>query len=1151
MQNESISLLIKCLKLRLITQGCQVTGEVLFWFLMSIFEDEKYVDRGKYLRIIATKKQDEWMAESIIHKIVSRSELSDETYCRKLINTINGNSIHLFLCKYLSKADERKVIPKKTIESMLEILQNLKLNVSEICLDELEESTICEWPFIIKWYENIISLKALPFAWKEDSKLLDAAYYTSQLINRHGHGFMDKIYHSLTLYPIQETLFLTAVKRLYTGSLAISVEKLDKVCSLDDTYILFGDRNSCPGERTRETIFSIMKTSGNTSVNKETCHQIKKMLKNVDKIATKKSLMNDMTDLVMDTHLLYLTESDIKIWSIQCKLILKSKSASFENLLPEMVVVIDRAIHLKKQFHLRDAQKVSIIAFFIKLDASERGKLQQISTGEGKTLVVVAISIIKALLNEKVDIITSSSVLAKRDSRMNKEIFDLFDVSVSNNCSENINDRREAYLTDVVYGEIGSFQRDILITEFYDNNIIGGRSHTNIVVDEVDSMLLDRGDTVLYLSHEIAGINAIEFVFVYIWSFVNAKNMTGTDEDRRSVRRCILDAIYGIITVEDIRNCSPVESAVNVNEIWKILTEKGIVDNEGRLLTRRLTDFEKLENDDIEIFRCSNLAGYLINLLKDTVRKGNLLEVPHFLEEFVNHHLDEWIKNAFQAKYMKEGKDFVIDIDRTERGRGEDVNIVIMDNDTGQELYHMQWNCGLHQFLQLKYKCSISLESLKAVFMSNISFFRMYENLYGLTGTLGSTKERDLLREMYNVSYITIPTFQEPRFVEHDTILCTSTDGWLNSISETAILLSEKRPVLVICETIHSCCKLEKEFRRKDIDAYVYKNSYCEFHVLDNELNSGCIIIATNLAGRGTDIRINDDINALGGLHVILSYLPSNLRIEEQAFGRAARKGQNGSGQLIIFDNVNSSYRIKDVFTVSGLKVQRDTFENKRISKIQQRYENFIQVEENLFKEFQKYYNDLRRTLDKNSVDKQFQHVILQASLDRWAFWLDSAGKSLKQSGMHQAILCNLSKFLKEIDVSGVRHDSKKMMLMLQSPAQLVKAGKAKMLTKDYVMAQTFFKYVVDNYRHFSESALYYTAYCLLKKEEDDQHYEIVKRTLEQCKCLLRQREENIRNEVQIVNFISSQYTDRRDSVTLSNGFQRQKITQFRSLIRF
>ncbi|CAG2200975.1 unnamed protein product [Mytilus edulis] len=499
------------------------------------------------------KNQEEWIAESIIHKIVSRSELSHEVRCRELVNMIPVKSVHLFLFKYLSKVEDEKVIPKEKIKFILGTLQNLSDDVSDICLVELEESDIHEWPSIIKWYKNIKALKDLSFLWKEDSNLLEAAYYTILLANKHGDTFIDKIYQCLKSYQIEETLFLSSVKRLYSGSLTIDLSEIGKVkSSFDATYLL---------------------------------------------------------------------ETELPV-------LMKERLNKFSQLWKRLV-----------------------------------------------------------------DIITSSSVLAKRDSRINNDVFDLFNVSVSNNCSENINDRREAYSSDVVYGEIGSFQRDILITEFYDNNIIGGRNRINIVVDEVDSMLLDRGENVL----------------------------------------------------------------------------------------------------------------------------------------------------------------------------------------------------------------------------------------------------------------------------------------------------------------------------------------------------------------RGKSIQ--------------------------------------------------------------------------RVSK---------------------NYDVLRRTLNQNKVDKEFQHVILQASLDRWAFWLDSAEMFVNRLGTHSAINDFLSKFLIEIDVSRVRHDSDKMMLMLQSPSLLVNAGKAKMLTKEYTMAKSTLIMLFTSIRLF-RICLYYKAYCLLKMEDHDQDYAVVKSTLAHCSFLLRQRDEDLRNEVQIVNYINSKYTDGRNSFTLSSGFKQQK----------
>ncbi|KFB35144.1 AGAP011982-PA-like protein [Anopheles sinensis] len=172
-----------------------------------------------------------------------------------------------------------------------------------------------------------------------------------------------------------------------------------------------------------------------------------------------------------------------------------------------MLAVIDRAIELKRGFKLRDTQKLAVLALL----ANDGSTLAQVSTGEGKSLIVVAASIMKALFGEKVDIVTSSSVLAKRDAENNSDIYSLFGITISHNCSEDIEKRRQAYsLNQVVYGDLGSFQRDYLLDRFYGKNILGDRDFANVIVDEVDSMLVDKGNNMLYLSHDIPWMDKLE-----------------------------------------------------------------------------------------------------------------------------------------------------------------------------------------------------------------------------------------------------------------------------------------------------------------------------------------------------------------------------------------------------------------------------------------------------------------------------------------------------------------------------------------------------------------------------------------------------------------------------------------------------------------
>ena len=149
-------------------------------------------------------------------------------------------------------------------------------------------------------------------------------------------------------------------------------------------------------------------------------------------------------------------------------------------------------------------------------------------------------AIILALQGHNVDVMTSSRVLAERDAESHKDIFDLFGVTVGHNCTSDFEQSQRVYKRVVVFGEIGTFQRDTLLDSFHGKNVgIGSRERGYIIVDEVDSMLLDKGENVLYLSHGLPEMDALEGVYVYIWAFVNVKDARGTDADVRMVMECV------------------------------------------------------------------------------------------------------------------------------------------------------------------------------------------------------------------------------------------------------------------------------------------------------------------------------------------------------------------------------------------------------------------------------------------------------------------------------------------------------------------------------------------------------------------------------------------------------------------------------------
>lgn len=188
-----------------------------------------------------------------------------------------------------------------------------------------------------------------------------------------------------------------------------------------------------------------------------------------------------------------------------------------------------------------------------------------------------------------------------------------------------------------------------------------------------------------------------------------------------------------------------------------------------------------------------------------------MINVPLDLRPYALSKLDEWIMSAFRALMMGENNEYVIQ----SRQGFDDVNIVIMDNQTGVEQTNSEWSNGLHQFLQLKHCRKLTPESLKAVFISNVSYFKRYGyRLYGLTGTLGSIVERNMLKDLYNVDFMNLPTHKESKRIQLAPVVRDNRDAWLSSLaSQSKNILAKQRSVLIICSSIGQLDQICSHFR--------------------------------------------------------------------------------------------------------------------------------------------------------------------------------------------------------------------------------------------------------------------------------------------------------------------------------------------------
>ena len=357
---------------------------------------------------------------------------------------------------------------------------------------------------------------------------------------------------------------------------------------------------------------------------------------------------------------------------------------------------------------IRDVQ---LMAYFLFIDSfSADGRLANIGTGEGKSLIVQMLAIARVLEGKTVDCITSNTVLAERDAKAAEEIFSYFDVSVSNNCdakaNANMDSRKSRYDSDVVYGDTASFQRDILLTLFFNKEIRDAVAPA-LIVDEVDSMFIDSAETTLYISHNIEDLRYLDSILVNIWTAV----ATGADTQEFN--------------------------EYNVQMIESFILQK-MADNDDDCL------------------------------------------VPNKLVDFAKARLRIWINSAYTAKFMNASEEYSI----LESGRNQG-KAVVMDLNTGVEQMNTQWSNGLHQFVQLKHLNKLTSVSLKAVFSSNMSFFRLYgANIIGMTGTVGDEVEMDLMEEIYLCDTFRLPRFMEERYYELPSITGLTTRVWLDRIKD-------------------------------------------------------------------------------------------------------------------------------------------------------------------------------------------------------------------------------------------------------------------------------------------------------------------------------------------------------------------------------
>lgn len=530
------------------------------------------------------------------------------------------------------------------------------------------------------------------------------------------------------------------------------------------------------------------------------------------------------------------------------------------------------------------------------------GDIAEMKTGEGKTLVATLPVVLNAMSGQGVHVVTVNDYLAKRDAADMSRIYNFLGLSVGvvTNDLENDAKRKEQYDADITYGTNNEFGFDYLRDNMrYSLDEKVQRQHNFVIVDEVDSILIDEARTPLIISgpanRTLDGYKIADGVAKQLKKEVDFT----VDEKNRTV----------------------------------LMTEEGI------------SNAEKL-------FGVDNLYS-----LENAV---------------LSHHLDQ----ALKARYL-----FTADVDYVVR-EGE---IVIVDEFTGRLSEGRRFSEGLHQALEAKEGVMIKEESQTLADITFQNYFRLYKKLAGMTGT--AQTEATEFAQIYNLEVISIPTNVPMRREDmNDLIYKTEREKFEAVIKDIKACHEKGQPVLVGTASIEKSELLHALLKKEKVPHSVLnaKNHEKEAQIIKDAGVKGAVTIATNMAGRGVDIKLTDEIKALGGLYIIGTERHESRRIDNQLRGRSGRQGDVGKSRfyLSLEDNllrIFGSDRIKAIMERLGIE-EGEHIESKMVTRA---VENAQKKVEALHFESRKHlleYDDVANKQRKTIYN--FRNELLNPSFD-------------------------------------------------------------------------------------------------------------------------------------------------------------------------
>ncbi len=611
--------------------------------------------------------------------------------------------------------------------------------------------------------------------------------------------------------------------------------------------------------------------------------------------------------------------------------------------------------------------------------ALHQGRIAEMATGEGKTLVATLPVFLNALTGRGVHVVTVNDYLAKRDSEWMGMLYMFQGLTVDciDKHQPNSAARRKAYYSDITFGTNNEFGFDYLRDNMCSTpEELVQRKHVYAIVDEVDSVLIDDARTPLIISGPVP--NAGDDIQMFLE--LKPKVVKLVEEQKQLVNRLLIDA------KNYIKAGDKDKGGIALLKAWKGLPKNNalikFLSQEGnKVLLQNTEAIYMAENNK----RMPEITDELFFVIEEKQKSVDLTEKgidlitgktddpQFFVLPDVGSEIAELEHSSLSEEEKMQRRDEIMSNFATKSERvhtinqllkaytmfERDVEYVVMDNkikivdeQTGRILDGRRYSDGLHQAIEAKESVKVEAATQTFATITLQNYFRMYEKIAGMTGT--AETEAGEFWEIYKLDVCVIPTNRKViRDDKEDLVYKTKREKYKAVIDEVQKLHDAGRPVLVGTTSVEISELLSQMLKMRKLDHNVLnaKQHAREAEIVAQAGQSGTITIATNMAGRGTDIKLSDEVKAAGGLAIIGTERHESRRVDRQLRGRAGRQGDPGSSQFFVSleDNLMrlfGSDRIAALMDRMGIE-EGEVIQHKIVTKSIERAQK--KVEENNF----------------------------------------------------------------------------------------------------------------------------------------------------------------------------------------------------------